>query len=132
MSITNWNLVPAVSINGIEFGTEHSLVKKALGKPKSVFRKTTNSGNTTDAYADFHVYYSADDRLEAIEFFGRNLCLCIDSRSVFPGTLSDAMKTIPDLVECCGTYVSKPASVGICAEDDNIVSILVGCRDYYR
>ena len=72
-----------------------------------------------------------NNKLEAIEFFGKEISLSINSQLVFPGTLSAANKILPDLMECFGTYISKSASVGICAEDDNIVSILVGRKDYY-
>ena len=132
MSSSKWELVPAVSINGIEFGTERSVVKKILGKPKKVFRKSSDAANTTDAYANFHAYYTADDKLEAIEVFGSSISVCIDDQIVYPGTLSAAIKVLSDLVECYGSFISKAASVGISAEDDNIVSLLVGCKDYYR
>ena len=132
MNIEYWNLVPAVSVNGIEFGTERSVVKKILGKPKRVFRKTPDAGNTTDAYADYHVYYSAEDKLEAIEIFGTGISLSIDSQPVYPGTLSAARKILPDIEENHGSFVSQRASVGIYVEDDSIVSILVGRKEYYR
>ena len=132
MSISNWNVVPTVSVNGIEFGTDRSIVKKALGKPKRVFKKASNSVNTTDAYPDYHVYYSTEDKLEAIEIFGKDIHLSIDSQPIFPGPLSLAQKSFPDLEESYGSYVSKASSVGICVEQDSIVSILLGRKDYYR
>lgn len=113
----------------MEFGTDRSVVRKLLGKPKRVFRKTSDSVSTTDAYSDFQVYYSAEDKLAAIELFGDEISLSIDSRTLYPGTLSEAKKVFPDLEECYGSYLSRSASIGIGAEEDAIVSILAGCKD---
>ena len=132
MDNTNWNVQPNVSVNKIEFGTDRAYVRKLLGKPKRVFKKTANAVNTTDAYEDFHVYYSADDNLEAIELFEGSIALSINSHPVFPGTISAALKIIPDLVKNDGVYISESASIGICTEDDTIVSILIGRRNYYK
>jgi len=131
MSNTGWNVIPNVSVNGLDFGIERTAVRKVLGKPKKVFRKTSSSENTTDAYADFHVYYSPEDQLEAIELFGSNISLSINSQPVYPGTLSSARKILPDLEDCYGSYISKEASIGISAEEGSIVSILVGRKNYY-
>lgn len=132
MGKIDWNAVLNVSVDGIEFGTDRSVVRKILGKPKRVFSKTSDSVNTTDAYADFHAYYSADDKLEAIEVFAGNISLSINGKPVFPGTLSAVKEILPDLDGSCDSYVSKAGSVGICTEDDMIESILVGRKNYYR
>ena len=103
-----------------------------LGEPADKFRKSDSSVNTTDVYPSFHVYYSADDKLEAIEFFGKDICISINSKPVYPGKLSAAKEVLPDIEECFGSYISKKCSVGICTEDDTIVSILVGRKNYYK
>lgn len=131
MNNTCWSLLPTLSVNGMEFGTNRSKVRSILGKPTRVFKKTSTSDNTTDVYVDFHVYYSADDKLNAIEFFGGDISLSIDSQILFPGTLSEAKKVLPDLEECYGSYISRSASIGIGVEGDTIVSVLVGCKGYY-
>ena len=132
MSNIEWIVIPNKSVNGLEFGIERPIVRKTIGKPKRVFSKTSTSANTTDDYSDFHVYYSADDKLEAIEFFGRNIKLLINTRQVFPGTLSTIKEILPDLEECCGSYISKADSIGVGIEEENIDSLLVGCKNYYR
>lgn len=132
MKKNNFNIIPTVSVSGIEFGTDRSTVRKLLGKPKKSFRKTISSVNTTDAYPSCYAYYSADNKLEAIEFFGNEISLSINSQVVFPGALSAARKILPDLEECYGSYVSKSASIGICIENDAVVSILAGCKNYYE
>ena len=132
MSNTEWNIIPNNSVNGLEFGTKRSAVRETFGQPKRVFRKSSNSVNTTDDYSVFHVFYSVNDQLEAIEFFGKDICLYINSRQVFPGTLNTIRKTLPDLEEYFDSYISKAASIGICTEGQTIDSILVGCKDYYK
>ena len=132
LSIMNWEIIPNESINGMRFGMERSDVRKILGKPKRVFKKTNEAVNTTDAYLDFHVYYSSDDRLEAIEFFGNNINLCINSHTVFPGSLKVARNVLPDLEDLYGSFISKSSSIGISTDEDIIISILAGCKDYYK
>ena len=127
-----WNLVPGVSISGINFGGDRTLIREMLGNPVTIFRKTGTSVNTTDAYPSFHVFYSDRDKLEAIEFFGNDINLSINSQLVFPGKLSTAKEIMPDLEEHFGTYISRTCSVGICVEDDIIISILVGRKEYYQ
>lgn len=128
-----WEIIPTVSINGLEFGTDRAKVREILGKPKMTFKKTSTSVNTTDAYADYHVYYSADDKLEAIEFFGKNKTIInINSRQIYPGTLINARETLPDLKECYGSYISKDSAIGFDIDENEIDSILIGCKDYYQ
>ena len=131
MSNNEWHVIPNTSVNGLTFGMDRLTVRKILGVLNDVFRKSNDSANTTDDYSDFHVYYSSENQLEAIELFSRNISLFINSQLVFPGKLSDAQKILPDLEECFGSYISKVASIGICAEEGNILSILIGCKDYY-
>lgn len=127
----NWSIIPTVSINGIEFGTDRSIVRKILGKPERTFRKSPTSDNTSDAYSNYHVYYSADNKLKAIEFFGSEISLSINSHTIFPGNLSTARVLLTDLQDSNGSYISKSASIGIYAEEDSIISILIGCKNYY-
>ena len=130
--VNNWNVIPTVSVGGIEFGTDRKIVRKILGKPDDSFRKTPSSVNTTDIYSSFHVYYSAEDKLVAVEFFGKDIYLAIDKQVIFPGKLNVAYEILPDLVNSFGSYISEKYSVGICIEGDTIVSVLVGCKNYYK
>ena len=132
MKNTSWNLLPNTSVNGIMFGTDRLTVRKILGKPKRIFKKTADAANTTDAYDGFHVYYSAEDKLEAIELFDSEKKLSINSQQIFPGTLKEARKILPDLVGDNNSYSSKECSVGICTEEEGIISVLVGHKDYYK
>ena len=126
-----WEIIPNVSINGMAFGTDRKTVRNTLGKPKNTFRKTSNSSNTTDAYPGFHVYYSDDDKLQAIELFGTELVVSINSQQVFPGTIDAIKNLLPDLKEEYGDYTSYDNSIGLTVEEGSIVSILAGCKNYF-
>ncbi len=127
-----WVVEPNESVNGIRFGTDRKTVREILGRPERIFRKTPDSANTTDAYLPFHVYYSADDRFEAIELFDKKINLSVNSRLIYPGTLDEIRTVLPDLEGEYGSYISKGKSVGIYVEDGEIVSVLVGRKDYYN
>lgn len=108
------------------------MVRKELGEPIRTIKKTANAKSVMDVYPDFHVYYSGNKALEAIEFFGEGISLSINSQMLFPGTLSAARKILPDIEERFGVYISKSTSVGICVEGNTIISVLTGCEDYYE
>ena len=132
MDRKHWNLVPGISVGELEFGRDRAMIRQILGSPTNTFRKTASVLNTTDAYPSFHVYYSADDKLEAIEFFGKDIILSIDNQQIYPGTLNVTRKILQDLEEDYGTYISRANSIGVCIEEGSITSILVGCKDYYK
>ena len=106
------------------------MIREELGDPTRTFQEY-NSENIVDVYPSIHVYYSTRDKLEAVEFFGKDIYLSVNSQLVFPGTLSNARKILPDLEERYGSMISKASSIGISTEGDNIISILVGCSNYY-
>ena len=60
------------------------------------------------------MHYAVNDMMEAIEIFDTNIHLFINSWQVFPGTLSNIKKILPDLEECFGSYSrgSKPQKGG--------------------
>ena len=59
---------PYERVGNIKFGSERETVRKDNGNFKE-FRKSRFSKNSTDDFASFHVFYSEDDRVEAVEFF---------------------------------------------------------------
>ena len=131
MMSNNWDIIPTVSIGDLKFGMDRIAVRKSLGKPKKTFSKTDDAVNTTDVYPDYHVYYTKDDKLEAVEFIRRDFSISINSQRICPGTLNEAKRILPDLEESFGSFISKAGSIGICIEDDIIISLLAGSKDYY-
>ena len=128
---TRINIVPNVSINGIEFGADRADVYTALGKPKKTFKKSSDSMNTTDAYSFCHVYYTSDNKLQAIEFFEGDVEIYINNVLVFPGTIDAIKKVSPDMCGKFGSYISKESSIGVCQENGMITSFLVARKGYY-
>ena len=126
----HWTLEPNLRIAEFDFGGARSLIRKELGNPVREIPEY-DSSNTVDVYHDFHVHYTKAGKMEAIEFFGKDIRLTVNSQPLFPGTVSAAKELLPDLEECYGSYISRAYSVGIGAEDDQINSVLVGCKDYY-
>ena len=128
------NVIPNVSVNGIAYGEDRELIRnKRLGDPDRTFKKTSKSEGSVDAYPGLHVYYSKDRKMEGMEFFNKTHSINIGSKQIFPGSLSNAKKSLPDLEENFGSYVSKKASIAFSVDDDgNIDSIFVGKRGYYQ
>ena len=127
-------VIPNLSVNGIEFGTSREETRKALGRSFKEFKKSPFSENTTDAYDAFHVFYSVDDKFEAIEFFG-NVKVAIGRRVVFPGKVSKIQKLFEDLVDDGEGVTSVNYSIGITVDVDDpakIDGILFGCKGYYE
>ena len=66
--INKFEITPFVGVGCVEFDSNRDDNRKKLGK-YTEFRKSRFSKNTTDNYGDFHVYYSVDNKVDAIEFF---------------------------------------------------------------
>ena len=133
MSTAVWKLIPKKQIGEIEFGADKNDVRKVLGKEYRPFRKSIFAKSTTDAYADYHVYYTKEDTLEAIEIFS-GIEVLLSGKTLFPGTIECAKKMIADL-ECeSGSYISKRYSGGLYAPNDEgtIEAILVAGETYYK
>ena len=97
-------------------------------------KKSAFSKNTMDVYESFHVFYNENDEMEAIELFEGNR-LSLDRKTLFPGSIRNAKKLIPDLKENGGSYISASMSFGITVSPDDpdlIESVLVGCKGYYE
>lgn len=120
------------SVNNVSFGSDRTLVRKRFGKAFKEFKKSPFSENTTDAYECCHLYYSKDNRFEAIEIFNPGQVI-VDGKVIFPGTVNDIHKVFSDLKEDCGCFLDLANSVGVTVSDDNntVEAILFGCKDYY-
>lgn len=88
-----FDVTPTVKVNEAEFGMARAQVRALMGQPKSEFRKSVYSVNTTDEYDSCHAYYDEDDRLEAIEIFDGEVY--VGDALVFPADLATAHELIP-------------------------------------
>ena len=124
------NILPLGDVNGVKFGDSREDVRKAFGE-YTEFKKTPFSGNTTDDFGSFHVFYDSDDKFEAIEVFGE-IKVAVDDIEVFPGTIENLLQSISGFVDEDGYYTNYDLSIGITLTEENTIdSILFGCKDYY-
>ena len=126
----NWIAIPMKKVNDIEFGMERSEVRKKFAVPVREFKKSKYSKRTTDDFGSCHVYYDWNDKCEAVEIFDE-VAVYVDDKKIFPVTVEEVKKIIPDLVEEEDSYISEKLSIGIYAPDDKMESILIGCEGYY-
>lgn len=126
-----WTAIPLKEINGVKFGMSRSEVRTVLGGEYKEFKKSKYSKNTTDDFGVCHVFYTLDDKCEAVEVFGE--CeVSVNGQLLFPLDISLVKKLIEDLEEDFGSYISKKLSVGIYAPEGEPESILFGEAGYYE
>ena len=129
--MVKWTATPLTGINGVKFGMSRSEVRAVLGGKFKEFRKSKFSKNTTDDFGYCHVFYTPDDKCEAVEVF--NECeVSINGKLVFPLEISSLKDQIDDLEEDTGSYISKKLSIGIYAPEGTPESILFGEAGYYE
>ncbi len=116
--------------NGIKFGMDRSQVRSILGNPIKEFKKSKFSKTFTDDYTDFHIFYDAEDKFEAVEFF-ENTEITVNDTIIFPISVS-ALANTPYIFSTEGDgLISKVYSIGIYIPDGKPESILFGKKDYY-
>ncbi len=129
-----WEIVPLKSVGKVSFGDDRVAVRNLLGDDYREIKKSIFSENTMDAYPTFHMYFTKDNQLEAIEFFSENKLL-LAGKKLFPGKIKQALKLVSDLQADGNYYTSTSMSIGITvsADDPNTIeSVLVGCAGYYE
>ncbi len=124
---------PLMEVDGIKFDTDRDLVRKKIGKNYQEIKKTPFSKNTMDAYKNFHVYYSPDNKFEAIEIFG-NEKVVVDGKEIFPGEVGRLKEVFPSIEEDSEGWIDQKLSIGVTVSQNDetlIEAILFGCKDYY-
>lgn len=116
-------------VNDIPFGADRQTVRNSFGEFNE-FRKSQFSKNTTDDFGAFHIFYDTNNCFEAIEIFEAEVF--INDVKVFPGNLLQVQKIITTLNSEDNEYWSDiEKSVGLCAPDGEVESILFGKEGYY-
>lgn len=126
-----WKFKPLESVGAIKFGMKRDDVHKLFEEKCTVFRKSKFSKNTTDDYGKFHVFYTADDMVEAVEIF-EGIEITMDGDVIFPIKTSEIEKNIQGIVKEDGSYIHIEKSIGIGTDSINAESILVGVKGYYE
>lgn len=128
--MTALSIIPAKSVNGIEFGSKQADIETSFGQATSTFKKTKWSKGKTADYGSFHIHYDAADQLEAIEIFDATIELP-STVIIIPATIDEVLKALPSLKSNEYGFTSESESIGAYAEDGCMVSILFGKPGYY-
>ena len=125
---------PYERVGTIKFGSNRETVRKDNGNFKE-FRKSRFSKNSTDDFSSFHVFYSEDDRVEAVEFF-RESNLYFHDIQLFTQSYGD-LKTRLNALDSNNTedesgIIYKSLGLSVYSPDGKQVeSILVFEKGYY-
>lgn len=122
---------PYERAGNIKFGSERETVRKDNENFKE-FRKSRFSKNSTDDFSSFHVFYSEDDRVEAVEFF-RESNLYFHDIQLFSqsyGDLKARLNTLDSNITEDGIYKTLGFSV-YSPDGEQVESILVFGKGYY-
>lgn len=123
-------VTPLVGFDSINFGMSRSQIRNILGAPIREFKKSKYSKNTTDDFGAYHVFFDANDKLEAVEFFEETL-ISDNHGNVFPQTVED-LKKLPYHFEFdSDSYICSEFSIGIYAPGGRVESMLFACKGYY-
>jgi len=119
-------------IGNINFGEDRSEIRNKLGLYKE-FKKSKFSKNTTDDFRIFHVFYSAENKVNAVEFFPEsNLKFC--NISLFANSYKEIINQIEDsnIEEDETGIIFKTLGFSLFSPNkDKIESILVFEKGYY-
>ena len=121
--------IPLKSVGKIEFGMDRNTVRTLCGEYKE-FKKSKFSKNTTDDFGAFHVYYSIDNKCEAVEIFD-DAEVFFNDEKIFPTDNSVFMSFFEDATEEEGSIISKKMTVAVYAPSGKAESILFGAEGYY-
>ena len=125
---------PYERVGNIKFGSERETVRKDNGNFKE-FRKSRFSKNSTDDFASFHVFYSEDDRVEAVEFF-RESNLYFHDIQLFSQSYGDLKTRLnaldSNITEDESGIIYKTLGFSVYSPDgEQVESILVFEKGYY-
>ena len=134
VEMMKWDITPCKSVGNISFGQKREDVRKILNLPYHEMKKSIFSKNTMDAYERFHVYYNNNNEVNALEIFD-GITIFIDGKKLFPGSIKNAQRLLPDLMQEGDSFISKQYSIGltVSVEDANMIEgVLSGCNGYYN
>lgn len=122
------------SVNAAEFGCDREKTREVFGNGFREIQKNKFSLNTMDAYESFHVFFTKDNKFEAIEIFG-DIKVTVNGKKIFPGGVDKAVNALPQLKREDYGLIDKSNSIGITLSQDDenrIESIMFGCEGYYQ
>ncbi len=121
------------SINGVKLGELRPKVRESFGANFREIKKSPLSKNTMDAYKTFHVFYTSDNLLEAVEIFPE-VTVVLNGQEI-PSKFADAKNWLKEqdasVEENADTISSRKLGISIYAPEGKIESILVAKREYF-
>ncbi len=125
-----WELQPLVAIGNIKFGMKREQVHQLFDKKYAAFKKSTLSKNTTDDYGKFHVFYTENNEVEAVEIF-EGIEVLLNGKKIYP-VKANEIEALTGCVKDEDGYMCVEKSIGFYAPDEKVESILVGEQGYYE
>ena len=126
-----WELIPLKSIGKIEFGMDRDEVHRLLGDNYTEFKKSKFSKNTTDDYGKFHVFYTRNNKVDAVEFF-EGIEIVLDGKVIFPIVSDKIESSILGIVREGDSFTHAKKAIGLEVEAGKAESILVGSEGYFE
>ena len=126
-----WELKPLQSIGDIRFGMSRDEVHGLFHCECKEFKKTKFSVNTTDDYGNFHVFYDADNKVEAVEIF-EGIEVILNNTVVFPVETREILTRLPGTVQEEKYFTNIELSIGLEVTDENADNFLAGRAGYYE
>ena len=129
--MTEWEWTPNIAIGTIRFGMSRDELRQSFSGPYTEYKKSKYSKNTADDYGGFHVYYTPENTVEAVEIF-EGIHVIYQGKQLFPSSKEDALKTVDGLEEDAGVYMQPEKSIGFAMAGHTVESVLLGAKDYYK
>ncbi len=135
MQKTRIDVVPFISINGVNFGTPREDVHKAFGTPEDSFVKF--GGDTEiDVYSCFHAFYDDNYKFDGIEVIYPDEADIYYGGEKVPETYDGALeffsRLYDDTQEDGAGFMTVKGSMGVYVDEaDEYDTILFARKGYY-
>jgi len=120
---------PYKKVGNIAFDEKRSLVRTDYPNFRE-FKKTPISKNTTDGYPGFHVFYDANNEVEAVEFF-RGDSLMLNGVNLFGLSKVEFIDKFPGCVDEDGSLNCVKEGFMVSFAHNVVDGILVYRRSYW-
>lgn len=121
-------------VGNIKFGSDREIVRQENGN-FTEFRKSRFSKNSTDDFSSFHVFYTENNKVEAVEFF-KESNLYFHGIQLFSQSYANLKAKLngldSNIIEDTSSIIYKTLGFSIYSPDqEEIESILVFEKGYY-
>lgn len=128
--MSKFDIKSYVSVGNINLGEERNSVRNKNGNYKE-FKKSKYSKNTTDDFSSFHVFYDADNKVIAVEFFENVYLNDINLFSKTYKELKDLFHDSSDKEDDSGIIFTKYGFSVYSPDKQTIETVLVFKKGYY-